>query len=234
MDGILFNPTEEPMRPVCGGRNYDLPPGKKIAVTGSVANHIINEYERRGIVLLMYGDDTRKQDGTEMTIEEFKAEEGRKRNLDFKREQVLKINQINEARKLEGKGFLKPSKEVERYSEDLGITLLSPYDTPDKKNFEVSRLREENKHLGKKLEEQSTQIERLLQALEDKLNPKEAKKAPEEFKNDELVAKFINQKKDDLKVWVRNNEREIMTWPEEVKSRLRTKYTRFYGGNLRI
>jgi hypothetical protein len=235
MDAIIFNPTNETMRPLCGGYEYLLKPGQKKGVPQSVANHIINEYQRRGITLLSYGDDTVPSEGNpEQTVEDYKAEQGRKRNMTFKREQVVRLNQLNEARKQEGKKFISPTEQVTAYSEELGLQLISPYDAPDLKNMELASLKNENDDLKKTMEEQTAKMDRLMDALEGKLAPEKVEQTPDEARNSELASQFFGLKKSELKIWVKENESEILAWPEEVRSRLRTKYARFYGKNLKI
>lgn len=142
-DAIIFNPTNEEMTPTVGGKEYPFPCGAKVMLSGPIANHIMNEWGKRGLVTLQYGDDTRTSPGSKMTIEQEKAQAGIARNIEFKEIQVSRYNEDNERRKIEGRGYLTIPPRIKKYAEELGLNILAPYVTANKESSEVAALKAE-------------------------------------------------------------------------------------------
>lgn len=86
----------------------DLPEGR--------ANHILNKFGRRGVIVMNFGD---------------KEEESREKAMglwrDFWEYQITQFNQHNENQKEKGNRYERPTKEILDHAEILGLELLSPW-----------------------------------------------------------------------------------------------------------
>lgn len=232
MDAILYNPTNEILTPMCGGKTFVFDPGKKMLLDGPKANHIMNEYGIRGMVQLNYGDDNIKAgDGSGRTLEEQKRDLGIERNMAFKRSQIIKINQMNEARKQEGKKYIEPTPQVKEYAKELGIDLLSPYEAADIKTKEMADIRRENQELRDIVHKQSAQLAKLLDMMGDKTSGEDdgtGDLSDKDVANFELIKKFKNLGANNFENWVTSNMAEIKAWPNEVMDEIRKKWRKLY------
>jgi len=91
----LFNPTDDDFKAQYGGVTFVIPKvpedGHMVRVEDNKGNHILNQLGPRGLTSLDYGD--------EEEVKKKKAEDGRRRNIEFKRNQIVRYNRDNEARK---------------------------------------------------------------------------------------------------------------------------------------
>ena len=137
---VLFNPTNELFEMMYGGIAMNLAPNSKRQVDDPCGKHLLNSHSTRGLCQLIYGDD-----------EENVSKAGVKRNLEFKKNHVVRYNQINEQRKMQGLGYIPPTKELKDYSLELGIQLLEPYNVQDVTKSAIATLSEENALLKQQL-----------------------------------------------------------------------------------
>ena len=142
MSIIVFNPTNEDLTACYSGANVTIPKfpekGHKVKLEDAKAKHLLNNLGPRGLTFLEYDDAT--DDGSK---ERRKAEDGRKRNLAFKRKQVATYNQNNESRKAQQLGYIDIPDHIEAYAQELGEGLIAPYQVADIKNEEIAKLKEE-------------------------------------------------------------------------------------------
>ncbi len=142
---ILFNPTNDVLKKYYIGLEVILKPGEKLKVSDACGRHVLNSMARRGMMSLEYGDNEKEV-----------ARIGIKRNIEFKRKQVLDWNLQNEARKQTNRPYLNPTEEVRRYAEELGLELMEPYAlTQDRESAKSSEIEE-------KLQEQINELRELV------------------------------------------------------------------------
>src|SRR4030042_2399328 len=147
----LFNPTNEHLtKMVHGGIEYDLKADGIKEFEDSVAKHLLTHFEQRGLCQLKFGDK-----------QEIIAKQGKERNMEFKKKQVMNYNIMNEQRKMAGLGYLRPTDEVKKYYLELGIGLLEPYTMKDQEKGEISRIMSENEELKKRLDKMVEQMVKL-------------------------------------------------------------------------
>jgi len=137
---VLFNPTNETFEMMYGGIGISMKPGEKKQVEDPCGKHLLNSHSPRGLCQLIYGDE-----------EETVSKAGLRRNLEFKKNHVVRYNMMNEQRKMQGLGYIPPTKELSEYSLELGITLLEPYNIQDHTKSAIAQLSAENDSLKKQL-----------------------------------------------------------------------------------
>jgi hypothetical protein len=86
----------------------DLPEGR--------ANHILNKFGRRGVIVMNFGD--KEEESREKAMELWR---------DFWEYQITQFNQHNENQKEKGNRYERPTKEILDHAEILGLELLSPW-----------------------------------------------------------------------------------------------------------
>ncbi len=245
MDVTLMNPTNEHMEPFFGGKPIVLAPGAKIRVDGSIGNHVINTHGLRGIISLDYDDGKIKsKHDRSITIEEWKIEKGKERNIEFKEKQVLMINQQNEKRKHEKMSYLDPTPVVKAYAKELGLELLSPYTATDKEQVKLNEMKEENLNLREqnlKLQEQNSAILGKLDLLltGKTVTKEEVAGAVEGESDDEKEFKRVKNTfwklgKDNFVTFCKANKAEMKAWPEAIKTLAREKHSNLELGELVI
>lgn len=136
MSTVLFNPTNEDMSAQYIGETTIIPAGAKVKVDDRRARHILNVLGPRGMMTLDYGDEGEN--------EKRKADLGRKRNIEFKRKQVVNFNQNNQQREVKKLEYVTPTEELIKYSEEVGVPLIQPYRPDDEK---IHKLAEANKEI---------------------------------------------------------------------------------------
>lgn len=157
MSIVLFNPTNEVLTGLYAGINTVLNPGDKIKVDDSRAHHILNNLGPRGLCTLEYGDD-----------EEKRAEEGKARNLAFKKKQVLEYNQRNESRKMQGMSYHEPTKAVVKYGMELDIALNETYTMKDAEKAAISEAKRENIALKDQVDNLTNKLNAFLEKMAEK------------------------------------------------------------------
>ena len=171
----LFNPTNETLEMMFAGIRYVMEPppavSSKLNSEDPCGKHLLNAFAQRGLCQLVFGDD-----------EKVVAKAGIERNLDFKKVQIMRYNASNEQRKMAGLGYMPPTKEIKRYSIEMGIALLEPYSLKEAELTAISTSRAENAALKGELEVMRTEnagIKTQLAQLISLMQPKtEAKKSP--------------------------------------------------------
>lgn len=141
----LFNPTNETLSMMFAGITYVMEPPRapshKLQVEDACGKHLLNAFAQRGLCQLVFGDS-----------EELVARDGISRNLEFKKTQIMRYNSNNEQRKMQGLGYMPPTKELKRYSVELAIGLLEPYSMKDAELASIANARTENAALKTELE----------------------------------------------------------------------------------
>jgi hypothetical protein len=158
----LFNPTNEEFKMVFAGMDVIMKPGAKLQSDDAKANHLLNAFGQRGLCQLVFGDK-----------EEVVGKAGVERNTEFKKAQVVRYNLMNEQRKNQGQSYLTPSKQIQGYAQELGISLLEPYALKDLQASAMTDLTQKNKDLEHKFSELSAQNAELLALLQKLVPPEE-------------------------------------------------------------
>lgn len=161
---VIYNPTNEILTATYIGETCEIAPEQKLKMDDARARHLLNNLGARGLVTLEYGD---QGDG-----EEKKAKEGRTRNREFKRQQVLRYNQMNESHKQQGLPYVVIPEQVQEYAKELGLVLVQPYQYKDKEVEEISQLREtrdDQFRYIKKLEDTNKENQDQIAALSSKV-----------------------------------------------------------------
>ncbi len=220
MSTVVFNPTNETFDAQYIGETVRIKPDMKLKMDDPRARHILNELGARGLSPLEFGDD-----------EEKVAAEGKKRNLSFKKKQVMVYNQMNEARRQQNMPYMEVPDQIREYSTELGIGIIEPYNIKDTEHEELASLRAERDEQGKQIKDLTNMVQRLVEAQEA------GTEVPEEETDDEKEIatnrmKYIRQGKGTFEGWVKKNKELIGAWPEANQSELRTKYAEFYNKEL--
>ncbi|HUS89593.1 MAG TPA: hypothetical protein VMW91_09550 [Desulfosporosinus sp.] len=164
----LFNPTNEDFDAQYGGSNFVIPAypkdGHMVRVDDNKANHVLNQFGPRGLTSLDYGD--------EGEVKKKKAEDGIRRNLEFKKIQISRYNRDNEARKARQLEYVDPPKHIKDYAKEVGVGLIQPYEIADIKNEEISQLRKDVEKRDKQNDALQKQIAELMALVKKKVIPK--------------------------------------------------------------
>jgi hypothetical protein len=218
---ILFNPTNEEFRTQYIGEEVIVRPGAKIRVDDARGRHVLNVLGPRGLVTLEYGDEGEG--------ELKKAEQGRARNQEFKRKQVMDFNQLNDQRQAQRLPYIAPSETVKTYSRELGIRLFEPYSSSDeaskvhadelkKKDAEIRQKDSEIQNLSKSLAQLASKVDLLL--------ANQPSKPAADW--EALKAKIKSINRNHLQTWVKDNFAEIQGYPEDVKGLIAERWEKFY------
>lgn len=230
---VLWNPTNEDMLTEFGGVHLELkgvcdeyPEGHQVKVEDARANHILNNFGRRGLVALEYGDD-QAEDGKK-SKKEHKRESALSKNKEFKLRQIAVYNQQNEARANAKMGPLEPTEQVRGYAKELGVKILEPYSTIDPESSENAELKKENKELKKQMAVMSDQMGEILDRLREKdIEPPEVPTFDDEKLN-AMRRKFRQLGKPNFEGWLKNNKDEVLAYPEVILNEIKEKYKVVY------
>ena len=223
MSVILFNPTNEDLETQYSGVVTRIPKrgedGHMLKVDDAKGRHILNVLGPRGLTQLEYGDDS---DGG--IKKEQKAADGVRRNLEFKKKQVMTYNRDNEARKNKHLEYLQIPKQVEDYAKELGIGLIEAYNIPDVKNEEISELRAALSKKDAEVALLSSQVGELIKALQTsgqiKTNDEKAKDAIKE-----LQIQYKMMTKQQFEPWVtRLGVEKFNKYPIEIQTDILEKW----------
>jgi len=227
MTTTLFNPTNEDLTGCHGGVNFTIKKypekGHKVTMDDARAKHLLNTLQQRGLTYLEYGDEL--DDGQK---EKQKADDGIQRNLDFKRRQVMRYNQENEARKAQQLSYVHPPDHIDKYAKEVGTGLIQPYAVQDAKNEEISELKGTNAELMKQLLEQSKKMEGMFNLLRDKgmlMNEEETKQHElEQFREE-----YIHMKPAEFGPFVYNlGVEKFRELSIPIQQDIRAKWARFF------
>ncbi len=150
------------------GRSFTLHSGERIEVNEKCANHVLNAFGQRGLTFLKYGDD-------EKTV----GEEAIARNMDFKRAQVSRYNEMNEQRKLSRLGSLAATPILKKYALELGVELLAPYTLRDEEKEAIAKSTVENEILKQRLAKQDEEMAEMRTMMKQLMSGNKTEEAAE-------------------------------------------------------
>ncbi len=165
---MLWNPTNEDFPMQYAGRSFTLHSGERIEVNEKCANHVLNAFGQRGLTFLKYGDD-------EKTV----GEEAIARNMDFKRAQVSRYNEMNEQRKLSRLGSLAATPILKKYALELGVELLAPYTLRDEEKEAIAKSTVENEILKQRLAKQDEEMAEMRTMMKQLMSGNKTEEAAE-------------------------------------------------------
>lgn len=148
----LFNPTNEVIVAMHGGRNYALEPKVPVEMEDVAANHILNTHGQRGVCRLKFGDDLQSI-----------AVEGLARAKEFKKRQVMNHNQMNISRMQVGLNYVAPTADIKQYAQELEMVLDEPLSTQrNEKADDIALLKAQNASLQQQLADLMSMVEGLV------------------------------------------------------------------------
>lgn len=151
---VVFNPTNENFDMQYSGVSFTLKSGEKQTLASNAARHVLNSFGPRGLCYLQFGADEGKV-----------ATEGRNRNEDFKRRQVVEFNIRNENRKNMNMGYIPATPKIKEYALELGLELMQPYAPRDAERVKINEQNEEIETLRKSQTELLEKVNMLIATL---------------------------------------------------------------------
>jgi len=180
------------------GDIVDLPEGR--------ANHILNKFGRRGVIVMKFGDE---------------EEVGRKKAMELWREfweyQITQFNQHNEDQKEKGNRYERPTKELLEHADILGLELLSPWvvkkDTGNKDSSDNAVEVMEMKQQVSTLTATVTDLTKLVQSMFESKNTNQGYISL----SAKDLRKYILDNKDSIKDMSDNDKAKILRHWSEVE-----------------
>jgi hypothetical protein len=204
---IIVNYTPDDIEYVHGGLTGTLKSGEMDDVDSGKGNFLLNKYDQKGMLKLVFGDDPalKKAEAMELWKE-------------FWTKQIVIHNQANEARQARNLEYSRAPKEVEEHAKVLGLKLLGPWAAQVSDNEEMQALKNENADLRVQMNSMSSRLDKLLSALE-KTDTPEALKIPEQkFSLDELESVKDEKREEEAEVVTEaltEAEQQIQRGPDE-------------------
>lgn len=212
---LLCNFTPDEIEWVHGGIHGFLKPGEIEEYADARGNHILNQYQRRGILRYNLKDD-----------DEAKRREAMGLYKRFWEHQITVFNEQNEARKNENKPYNFPSEQLKQKAEEFGVTLVAPWAMqPRTDSSQVSELKAKHMELENMVKTLSDGLQNMT-ALLQQIAAKPA--VPVVQDTADLIKKFITLDKHKYKNWVLERAEEIKGWPTAVQKKAQEKWETFY------
>ncbi len=165
---IIVNYTPDDIEYVHGGLTGVLVSGEMDDVESGKGNFLLNKYDQKGMLKLVFGDDVKAKKLEAMELYE-----------EFWTKQVIIHNQANEARQARRLEYSRASKDVEAHAKTLGLKLLGPWTAQVSESKELTRVKDDNAELRVQVNTLTSQVGKLLEALGQTDTP-EALKIPEQ------------------------------------------------------
>ena len=239
---VVWNPTNEVFETQYIGETVILNPDQKLRVDDARGRHLLNVLGPRGLTSLEYGD--------EGDVEEKKKNDARKRNKDFKRQQVMRYNQENSRRKDANAPILEPHQQIKDYAEELGLKLIEPYRFGDEDTAKIAALKQESQAKDDVIKQQGetiTGLQTQMSDLSEKFNTLMATlQAKETAATDQTKTQahinldvanlrntlgYVHLDRPRFKNWVARNWEKIMddSLPPEILGEIEDKWARFFN-----
>lgn len=183
---IIANFTPDEAHWMHGGIEGHLKTGDIIEVPDPRGRHILNKFDRKGILQLQFRDDPDQ-----------KAKEAMAIWRRFWERQIIIFNQDNERRKNTQKEYAEPTKELREHAEKLGLELVGPWSIKQTDNEALRNVLNENAELKTKLEAVMKQMEAISAAMAARGVPMELRTASEKI---ELGKRGVESQKENPEV----------------------------------
>lgn len=214
---ILANFTPEAISTQFAGVTKVIKSMEIVEVGVSMGNHVLNNFQKRGLIQLNYGDDK---------IIEQRRKESLGLFTKFWERQIVVFNQHNERLKNENKAYIMPTDELEAHATMLGLELVGPWKLKlPASTKEVESLRVENSDLRDTVKGLGDQVKNLTDAMNAYFIKDSNLKTTE---RDKYINQFRNKGKPAFKAWVNINETMIRAWPAEIQEEARAKWNGYY------
>lgn len=146
---IIANFTPDEIRWKHVGQSGVLKPNDITEFDTPRANHILNKWGRRGLVVMRYGEE-----------EEDKRKEAMDIYLSFWKRQIINFNRFNETRKNENRDYVFPDPLLEKKAKDLGIKVIGPWQLEiPVGDAQVAQLKQENAALRNEVVDVRAQLD---------------------------------------------------------------------------
>lgn len=238
---VVWNPTNEKFETQYIGETVIMEPDQKLRVDDARGRHLLNVLGPRGLTSLEYGDDS--------GIEQKKKTDARKRNLDFKRQQVTRYNQENQRREQAKAPIIDAPAQIKQYAQETGIALIEPYSFHDEETDKIAAQKQELvakdeviKQQGETIEGLKTQMGDLSNKFENLMAIMEGKKAStddtvSQAKVDADVANlrntlgYVHLDRPRFRNWITRNWEAIHDddLPTVIFDEIVSKWNRFYN-----
>lgn len=233
---VICNFTPDAILWMHGGVDGVLKPGDIMECPDPRGRHILNKFDKRGILRLEFG-----------MAPETKREEAMRVWREFWERQVIYFNQDNERRKNTNREYVEPTKELKEHAQKLGLELVGPWSIHKTDDAKVQQLKDENEDLKTNLAILTKQVEALtnlvkerqvpeqLRTVEEKIAIGATKGAESEEKAEDhskLINEFRQLPRDKFGEWVMNNMTRIESpeYPSAVRSLVKEKWERLIEG----
>lgn len=237
---IIANFTPDPILWMHGGIDGTLKPGDIMDCPDARGKHILNKFDRRGILVLKFGDDPQKR-----------AEDAMRIWKSFWEKQITIFNQDNERRKNTNKEYVDPTPELREHAEKLGLNLVGPWTIKVTEDVELRRLKAENAELTSKIDRLTTQMSQIVEAMQAREVPQELRTASEKIEiakrgvesqekpavsDSKLVSEFSTLKTEKFGEWVMTNLDRLQSkdFPPAVLTMVKEKWERLIQGDFPI
>lgn len=236
---VICNFTPDAILWMHGGVDGTLKPGDIYECQDSRGRHILNKFDKRGILRLEFGQDPQT-----------KREEAMEVWRRFWEHQVVYFNQDNERRKNTNKEYVEPTRELHEHAQKLGLELVGPWSIKHTDDSKVQLLKDENDTMRVSIEMLTKQVEALTKLVQSQNRPDELRTVDEKIaiaakkgaesegkteSNDEHV-KIINEfnklSRDRFGEWVITNMDRIQsdTFPSAIRTLIKEKWERLIEG----
>ena len=229
---IILNPTEWPITVKWNGLDHVFDSDERKPVEDPMGKQIIHNYQQRGLVSLVYGD--------EGEIELGKAKKGRAACDAFWTKQCVNYNQDNTRRQESNRTFVEATEEVAFHAKRLGIKMLEPYKLEDTSSKQIALLIEQNASLKKEIDKKDDSMTGLQAQVAEltenfkKLMSLASPQAPEGDNGDKAMdpeiikATYYKMSRKRFVHWIVDNWEEIESYPDDVKDGIAVKHENLF------
>jgi hypothetical protein len=167
---IVANFTPDPIFWMHGGKDGTLKPGDIADMPDNRARHILNKFDRRGVIILNFGDDP-----------EVRRKEAMQTWTNFWMRQVTVFNQDNERRKNTNREYVDPTDDLRDHALKLGLELVGPWSIKQTDNEMMRNVLNQNASLQSQVEMLMKQVSALTEAMKSRDVPFELRTAAEKI-----------------------------------------------------
>lgn len=152
---IISNYTPDDVEYVYGGIHGTIKSGQLKEIEDAAGRHVLNKFDRRGLLQLQFGDKTEDKQKQAMSL--WKS---------FWKRQITIFNQDNERRKHTQREYVEPTEELLAHAKKMGIEIVGPWSVKETDDALVKNLRDENFELRTQLNAVVEQVKSLVDAMQ--------------------------------------------------------------------
>ena len=246
----IANYTPDPITYIHGGIPATIESGKLVEMEEKKANFVLNKFDKRGLVLMKFGDDP-----------EVRRPEAMAQWKRFWIRQITIYNQDNERRKNTQREYVEPQQELVEHAAILGIELQGPWTIKQTDNAAVQAVLIENANLKVEMSALKSQMQELIDAMRARQVPIELQSPAEKIETTKrgaesqpkeevivkpkpapavdhkpLIAEFQMLTKEKFGEWVMVNLDRIQAndFPLDVRQMIEQKWERLIQGEFPV